>query len=400
MTIWRFHSSPKIIFGAGCADQLGEQLATRSLKRVYIVTDRNLEKAGIVETVTRSIGNSNFEVDIFYGGQAEPEICVADEAIEQAAKFKPDVVVGLGGGSNMDVAKFVACALTYDRPAESFFGIEQVPGPIMPLICIPTTSGTGSEVSHASVLTDTKQQIKISCLSNYTRPLIAIVDPALTYNCPKQVMADSGIDALTHAIEAYIATDHDKLEIPDGQVSPYEGSFPMGDLLAEKAIKLIGKCLVPAVNAPKDKKAKDDLAMAATLAGLAFSNAGVALVHAMEYPLGALLHCSHGGGNGLLLPFVMEFTKAGREEKFANIAQWLGADVAGMSVDQAAQVAIDHIHNLKKEIGVPLRIRDLGGKEDQIEIYTQKAAAIERLMWYTARRPTVDDIRKIYQAAF
>ena len=400
MAIWNFHCAPKVVFGAGSVEKLPDLLRFRSLSKAYVVTDQNLVKAGVVEQALAPLREAQIEIEIFDQGQAEPEIVVADQAVEQGRMFGPDVVIGLGGGSNMDVSKFVACSLTHGGSPSEYLGIERVPGPIMPLVCIPTTSGTGSEVSHASVLTDTERVIKVSCLSNYTRPMIALIDPALTYNCPRQVMADSGIDALTHAIEGYIATDSEKVNVPTNEHSPYEGSYLMGDMFAEKAIALVGQHLVDAVNDPNNTHARDQMALAAMLAGIAFSNAGVALVHAMEYPLGAILHCSHGGGNGLLLPFVMEFTKKGREEKFGKIAELLGNDTSGLTQDAAAQLAIDTIHQLKKDIGVPQTIRDLGGTEDQIPTFAEKAFKIKRLLWYTPRETTLDDITEIYQAAF
>lgn len=397
--IWQYHSCQQLLFGAGSVEQIPEKIAGR-WKRMFIVTDQNLVDVGIVERVHNPLVAAGIEVSVFTGGAAEPAISVAENALEQALPFKPDVVMGLGGGSNMDVSKFVATVLQHGGKPADYFGINQVPGPILPLICVTTTSGTGSEVSHAAVLTDEVNEIKVSCLSQHLRPALAVVDPSLTYNCPRQIMADSGIDALTHAIEAIGATDHDKLNIPDGQSAPYEGRHPLGICLGERAIELIGKSLVSAVNEPDNHEARDTLSLAATMAGMAFSNCGVALVHAMEYPLGGILHCSHGGGNGLLLPFVMQFNLPERVETYARIAQLLGVNCGGMSQAEQAQAAIDEVHRLKAAIGIPITIRDLGGKEEQIPLFTEKAHAIRRLMWFNPRDPSLQDIEGIYRAAF
>jgi alcohol dehydrogenase len=397
---WSFHSAGKLVFGPGCRSQLGLLLMQRGLRRAFIVSDENLQRAGIIELVESVLKAANIEFQVYFGGRAEPEIQVADAAVAMGRDYQPDVVIGLGGGSNLDVAKFVAVTLTHGGQPSDYFGIEKVPGPIMPLVCLPTTSGTGSEVSHAAVLTDSIKQVKISCLSNFTRPMIALVDPEFTYQCPRQIMADSGIDALTHAIEGYLATDFDQLELPEGQISPYEGSFPLGDVLAEKAIRLIGQYLIPAVNDPEQRIARDQLSFAATLAGLTFSNAGVALVHAMEYPLGGILHCSHGAGNGLLLPFVMEFNLPTRVQKMARIADWLGVAKPGDSAEANAKAAIDAVHQMKQKIGIPMSIRDLGGREDQIPRFAQMAFEIKRLMWFNPRQPTLKQIESIYRAAF
>ena len=179
-------------------------------------------------------------------------------------------IIALGGGSNMDVAKYVATVVAHGGQPQDYFGIDQVPGPICPLIAIPTTSGTGSEVSHAAVLTDTENAIKISCLSQHLRPAVAIVDPSFTDRCPKQVTADSGIDALTHAVEAKTNTPYYRLDIPPEQVRSYQGSHPLGDLLADRAIQLVGKYLRPAVLEPGNQEARDQMALASTLAGMAF----------------------------------------------------------------------------------------------------------------------------------
>ena len=199
--------------------------------------------------------------------------------------------------------------------------------------------------------------------------------------------------------EAVTAVGFDKLQIPSGEVAPYEGSHPLGDCLGDRAIELIGRYLEPAVNDPEDLEAKNQLSYAATLAGMAFSNCSVALVHAMEYPLGGMLHCSHGAGNGLLLPYIMQFFKSERLDVLARIARLMGVDTSNMSVDQAAQSAIDAVTTLREKIGIPMKIREIGGKEEQIPVFAEKAFAIKRLMWFTPRNPSLQDIEHIYQEA-
>lgn len=396
---WSFSTSGRLVFGPNSIKELPDLIGDK-WRRLFVIADENLERVGIVGQVCEALSGTHISVEIFTGGQAEPEISVAEEALAQVASSQVDAVVGLGGGSNMDVAKFVATVLAHGGTPRDYFGIENVPGPVTPLICIPTTSGTGSEVSHAAVLTDVEAQMKISCLSNYIRPALAVVDPALTYECPKQIMADSGIDALTHAVEAITATDYSRVTIPDGETNPYEGRHPLGICLGERAIEIIGRNLVNAVNDPSDRKARDEMALASTLAGMAFSNCGVALVHAMEYPLGAILHCSHGAGNGLLLPYVMQFNLPERIPTMARIARLLGVAASSESDETAAQTAIDSIHQLKKDIGIPITIGDLGGKPEQIPLFAEKAFAVKRLMWFNPRNPSLKDIEEIYTQAF
>jgi alcohol dehydrogenase class IV len=323
-TAWNFHSAGQLVFGRGAVEQLGELAARRKLRRVFLVTDRRLAAAGLVERTLAPLAAAGIETHVFDEGEAEPSIDVANRAADAAARWSPDCVLGLGGGSNMDLAKVVAIVLAHGGTPSRYFGFGNAPGPVVPLICVPTTAGTGSEVSHAAVLTDTGNHVKVSILSQFLRPALAVVDPALTDGCPRQVTADSGIDALTHAIEAYTAVDYDRLAVanPHEPVA-YEGRHPIGMCLAEKAIELIGEHLVAAVQDGTNKAARDGMALAATTAGLAFSNCAVALVHALEYPIGAVLHCSHGAGNGLLLPHVMRYNLPERIQSFARIAQLL-----------------------------------------------------------------------------
>ncbi len=299
----------------------------------------------------------------------------------------------------MDLSKITANVFTHGGTVHDYFEFDNVPGPILPLVCVPTTSGTGSEVSHAAVLTDTANEMKVSTLSNFLRPALAIVDPELTVSCPPKATADSGIDALTHAIEGYTATRSTVLDVPVGSDFPYDGSNPMGEILAEKAVRLIGQHLVAAVKEPDNIEARSGMALAATLAGMAFSNCAVAIVHALEYPLGGTLHCSHGEGNGLLLPYVMRYNLESRIQEFANIASWLGEDTDGLSPEAAAQKSVTAVERLRGEIGIKSRISELGGTAEQLPEFAAKAFAMKRLMVLNPRTPTEDDLLGIYQEA-
>jgi alcohol dehydrogenase class IV len=270
----------------------------------------------------------------------------------------------------------------------------------MTVIAAPTTAGTGSEVSHAAVLTDAENQIKVSTLSQYLRPALAIVDPDLTLTCPAKVTADSGIDALTHAIEACTAVDYDKLDLAPGETSAYEGRHPLGDCLAERAIELIGRHLETCVREPNNRQAREGMALASTLAGIAFSNCGVALVHALEYPVGGAVHCSHGAGNGLLLPYVMRFNLPERRATFARIARLLGGEMNGLSEDAAAERAIALVEGLRQRIGIPERLRDLGVRREQLPLFAAKAFAIKRLLAVNPRRASEQDLLAILESAF
>lgn len=397
---WTFHGAGKLLFGRNAVRQLGEAAAWLEARRVLVVTDAVLEKAGVAEQVRRPLAACGVTVDCFTGGEPEPSMRAADACFAAARKFRPDALLGLGGGSNMDLAKITAVLLAHGGSPRDYFGEDKVPGPVWPLICVPTTAGTGSEVSAASVLTDTDNHIKVGVLSNHLRPRVAVVDPMLTVSCPPKVTADSGIDALTHAIEAYTAVDNAAFPLPEGERSIYQGRHPLADVLAEKAIALVGANLRRAVRGGDDLEARENMALGATLAGLAFSNVGVAVVHALEYPLGGATHCSHGGGNGLLLPFVMRFNLPARPKELANVARLLGEDVSGLDDRQAAERAIAAVEKLRADIGIPLRLRDLGVQETQLRPFAEKAFGIKRILRVNPVPPTLEDLLGILQAAF
>ncbi len=394
-TTWTFSSAGELIFGPGAVRQVGE--VARALRgagtKVFVVSDRTLFQAGIYEPVRVSLGDAALTWQVFEGGQPEPSLKLADECAAMAAKFKPDVVLGLGGGSNMDVAKMTAVLLSHGGKAVDYIGDGKVPGPILPVICVPTTAGTGSEVSRAAAFTDTDNQVKTGLLSPHLRPRWAIVDPQLTLSCPPKVTADSGIDALTHAIEAYTAVDNAEFPLPPGEKSCYQGKNPLGDVNAERAIKLIGMHLRRAVKNGDDVEAREGMALGATLAGLAFSNVGVALVHALEYPVGGAVPVSHGAGNGLLLPFVMRFNLPKRCREFARIAEWLGEDAV-------PEKAIEAVEKLKRDIGIPERLRDIGIKREQLRTLAEKTFAIKRITRVNPRTATVQELERILQEAW
>ncbi len=401
-TTWTFHSATELLFGVDAVAMLGDRLREMSLRRLFVVTDKVLVSAGVWDTVRRPLLEAGVTIELFDRCVPEPSLDVAEEAISQARSFGPDSVLGLGGGSNMDLAKIVATVVTHGGSPRDYLGDSRVPGPVMPIICVATTAGTGSEVTGAAVLTDVAAKIKVSTLSNYQRPRLAVVDPRLTLSCPAKVTADSGIDALTHAIEAFTAVDNEVFPLPTGERSVYQGRNPLADCFAERAISLVGQHLVQAVREPNNLAAREGMALAATLAGLAFSNAGVALVHAMEYPVGGAVHVSHGAGNGLLLPFVMRFNLPCRVRELARVAELLGAPPAeaNLTPEAAAERAIAAVEHLKVAIGIPARLRDLGVERTQLPEFAEKAAAIKRILRVNPRPVTVADIQSIYEAAW
>jgi alcohol dehydrogenase class IV len=403
MPPWSFHSATSLVFGSGAIEQLQDVVERGRYRKILIITDATLKRIGLVDRALAPLARAGCDVQVFAGCVPEPPLEVIQRAAAEARVFGPDLLIGLGGGSNMDTAKLVAVVLAHGGQPTDWVGDCRVPGPVFPLVCIPTTSGTGSEVSAAAVFTDTQKQIKVSTLSQYLRPLAAIVDPVLTYDCPKQVTADSGIDALTHAIEALTAADHAEfLQRPPGGATVYQGRNPLADMVAGECIMLVGQYLERAVINGHDHEARDKMAYAATLGGLAFSNAGVALVHAMEYPVGGAVHVSHGAGNGLLLPYVMRYNAEVRADEIQTIGMWLAGPSGALSAFQAGvDGAIEVVEKLREKIGIPTRLREIGVTQAMLPGFAEKAFAIKRLMRTNPRMPqSADEILEIYRAAW
>lgn len=398
-TVWQFATSATLKFGRGCRRLVAEQLQRLGATRPLVVVDRNISQLQPVRELLELIGQST-PCMVFDECQPEPAIDVAMAACEAGRRAVVDSVVGIGGGSNLDVAKVAAAVLRHGGQPQDYFGFDRVPGPILPLIALPTTAGTGSEVSHSAVLTDTDQQLKVSTLSSWLRPACALVDPELSDSCPRRVTAHSGIDALVHAIEAYTNRDFSEMLDVDPQARAYEGSYPLTQLLAAEAIRLIGGSLVQACSQPGNPLARDNMALAATLAGMAFSNSGVGIVHALEYPIGALTHCGHGEGNGLLLPHVMRYNLPVCTSQFAKIAGWLGVNTDAMPEMVAAQAAVAAIDDLLDTIGITRRLRDLGLDREAIGGVAERAFGIKRLMDVNRQTPQVSDLEAILLAAF
>ncbi len=400
---WQFATSSAIRFGRGSLQTLASEVVVRGLQNPVFVMDAKIESLPQVQRALAAVRRVSKSCSVFSGGEPEPSIEVAEAAIEVARANHADSVIGIGGGSNLDVAKVVAIVLKHGGRARDYFGFGNVPGPVVPLIAIPTTAGTGSEVSHSAVLTDTLEQVKVSTLSPFLRPSLAIVDSSLTDSCPASVTAHSGIDALVHAIEALTNRPNEHISTTTGDKEAlfvpraYEGSFALTSMLALESIRHIHRFLVRAVETPSDSDARDGMAYAALLAGMAFSNSGVGLVHALEYPIGALTHCSHGEGNGLLLPYVMEFNKPMCNKSMIQIASILtDQPEEGCSCEEAIQA----IQKLQQRIGIRSKLRELGLKKEHLDQVAEKAIQIERLMQVTARRPTLDDLRQILSNAW
>jgi alcohol dehydrogenase len=393
--VWGFSTAGRIFFGWGAASVLRD-VAREFGPRVFVCTDQNMVKAGICETVVAQLAEGKAQVKIFDGGQPEVDRETIERAADVAQPYKPDVVVGLGGGSNLDLSKAVAILVKYPGQLPTYYGENNVPGPIAPVVAVPTTAGTGSEVSPVAVVADPERAMKVGIASRTLIPKWAIVDPALTVSCPASVTAHSGMDALAHAIESFCA----KVRTDCSPHAIFVGKNPMSDVLATKAITAIAKFLPTAVAQPKDREARQEMALASLLAGMAFSAAGTAAVHALQYPVGEATHTPHGLGNAVLLPTVMRNITPARITEMAFIARSLDPSLDTKPDADAASQAAGLVEQLGAKVGIPKGLRALGVKKEQLPQLAQMASTVRRLLDNSPVPFAEGDLLRLLEEAF
>lgn len=396
--LWKYVITPEIVFGCGAVKRVGSIAGTLKVRKILIVTDEQLVAAGHVDMVRQSLGEAGIEAAVFDGATPEPSIEVCEECAKAMEGKDYDGIIGLGGGSNIDLAKTATVVHQFGGSPRDYFGESKVPAPIIPLIAISTTSGTGSEVSPVAVLTDVEQNLKVGMSDNYLRPRVGVFDPLLTISLPPVPTAHSGIDALCHAVESYVTVDHAYVECDEDTVI-FNGRNPLTQTLAEQAIRLIGENLRTAVDQGANVEARKNMALAALIAGMAFTNSGVTIVHALAYPVGAITHASHGCCNGLLLPHVLEYNLPVRTEELARVATLLGEETFGLSQREAAERAVEAVMRLNQDIGMPSGLREIGITEKHLPEIAQNTIKIERLVRGNPRRVTVEALEDIARRA-
>ncbi|KAF0867187.1 iron-containing alcohol dehydrogenase [Pseudomonas sp. LD120] len=382
MSISSFKIAHKLLTGSTAIEQLAAELTRLDVDHPLIVTDAALLKSGTVELALAHLGGRTYEV--FDRVQPDPEIAIVEDCMQVYREGGHDGLIGLGGGSAIDIAKSVGAYAGYHGALQDLFGIDQVPRKGPPLIAIPTTAGTGSEVTNVAILSDKSAQMKKGIISDFLLPDVALVSPQMTLTCPRSVTAASGVDALVHAMESYLSLN----------------ASAITDSLALGAIKLIAKALPKAFANPANLDAREDMATASLMAGMAFGNAGVGAVHALAYPLGGRFHVSHGVSNALLLPYVMTWNKIACVERMQDIAEAMGVQTAHLSASEAADRAVDAMTALCAAVEIPTGLRSFGIPEDAIPAMAVEAAGIERLMRNNPRRLSPADIEKIYRSAY
>lgn len=350
MDLFSFVAPVEITFGPGTLIQLGEKMSGWG-KRILVITDPGLEKAGIAEQVSTVLQKAGMETVLFTAVEENPSDITCLKAAAVCREQGCQAVLGLGGGSPMDVAKLVAVMATHpDREPRSFEGRSQIPNQPLPLAMVPTTAGTAAEVTFFAVITDTEQRFKFTAVGPQFAPKIAILDPVLTLGKPASLTGATGMDALTHAIESFTnRTDH-----------------PIADTLAVRAIELIGSALRKAVVQGQNLQARSDMLLGSLMAGMAFNMTRLGLVHAMSHPLSAHFGVPHGVANAMLLGPVMEFNLYGALERTAHIGRLLGERSGVLSPVEAGRAGVAAVRRLADEVGIPRWLREVGVQADRI----------------------------------
>ncbi|WHL27424.1 iron-containing alcohol dehydrogenase [Pseudomonas juntendi] len=382
MSVSAFQIANKLLTGASAVEQLDAELTRLKVSNPLIVTDAILLKSGTVDLALAHLGGRSY--GLYDQAQPEPEISLVEDCTRAFREGGHDGLIGLGGGSAIDIAKGVAAFAGHDGALADLFGVDQVSRKGPPLIAIPTTAGTGSEVTNVAIFSDKKAQLKKGIVSDYLLPDVALVSPVLTRTCPRSVTAASGVDALVHAIEAYLSINRS----------------PITDAIALGAIKLIARALPKAYANPDDLAAREDMATASLMGGMAFGNAGVGAVHALAYPLGGRFNIAHGLSNALLLPHVMRWNKLACTERLRDVAQAMGVNIAGLSDSQAADASVDAMAELCAAVDIPTGLRAFNVPQDALAPMAEEASKIGRLMRNNPRKFTAGDIEAIYRAAW
>ncbi|MFT9816184.1 iron-containing alcohol dehydrogenase [Lysinibacillus sp. NPDC056185] len=383
--VWDFNFNlpTSIEFGNGTVNNVGKRAKELGGKKALIITDKGLAQTGILKKVTDSLEQEGIAFLVYDEITPNPKDLDCVKAYERFKDENIDLLLGLGGGSSMDTAKAIGVLFTHEGELKDRYGFNLLERDITPLICIPTTSGTGSEVTTGSVITDTITKQKEAILDIKLAPKLAIVDPELTLSLPKSITSATGMDALTHAIEAYTSNI----------------SEPISDALSLYAIEIIVKYLPLAVENGNNLEARQNMLVGSLIAGMAFTHADLGAVHAMAEPLGGLYDTPHGVANSIFLPHVFEYNIPSNPEKHATVALKLGATAEGKTLEEIAQEGVVLLHELASEIGIP-QFRDLDNvNPDDFEFLAE--GAFKHLCTITnSRQLSKDDYLKLFQKTY
>ncbi len=388
----------EILFGKGQRHAL-PRVAARLGKRALLCTDERFAGTPVFADIVKALEAASIAVLIHDGVQPDVPIETVSVCVEEARTFHPDMVIGIGGGSCLDMAKCAALLLSHGGQLKDYYGEYKVPGPTLPIIAVPTTAGTGSEVTPVAVISDSERTLKVGISSPYLIATTAICDPELTMTCPPGLTAVAGADALTHAIEAFTAARRGADPLL-AQNHVFIGKSALTDHFALLAIKLLARSLERACKNGSDEDARADVMMGALAAGCAFGTAGTAAAHAIQYPAGALTHTAHGLGVATMMPYVMNYNRSVSAAEMAEIGTALGLDNANGSEEELAVAAIEEIRRLFATIGITRTLADLGLAADKLDWTAEQAFGIDRLIKNNPRSFDLDAMKRLVRAAY
>lgn len=370
------------LFGPGKASEAGIRLQGMGCKKTLIVTDEGLHKLGISEQIAKIIRDAGLEVEIFPKAQPNPTDLNVAEGLKVFVESGCDSVVSLGGGSAHDAAKGIALVAANGGKIHDYEGVDRSAKPMAPLVAINTTAGTASEMTRFCIITDTSRKVKMAIVDKHVTPTFSINDSSLMMGMPPSLTAATGMDALTHAVEAYVST----------------AATPITDACALEAIGIIATYLPKAYVDGQDMEARNYMMYAQYLAGMAFNNASLGYVHAIAHQFGGFYDLPHGVCNAILLPHVSRFNLLARTERFAKIAETMGENTTGMSTREAAELAIAAIERLSKDLGIPAGFTELGAKEEDIPVLAEHALQ-DACSLTNPRRGSVRDVMAIIKGS-
>ena len=371
----------KIVFGTGCIQTLVEDYKKMGLRRLFVLTAPPIRP--LIEDTLAELKSAGVNIEVFQDIVAEPTVNDFKKILEVARQFKADSVVGVGGGSVLDVTKLIAAFINSDQQVEDCFGTGFIKQKGLWFACLPTTAGTGSEVSPNAILLDERDHLKKGIVSPFLIADVAYVDPKLTWTVPAKVTADTGMDALTHCIEAYTN----------------KFAHPSVDIYALQGIRLIAANLEKAVKNGQDQEAREALAFGSLYGGLCLGPVNTAAVHALSYPLGGEFHIPHGLSNAILLPSVMKFNMPANIKRHAEVAIALGCQ-PGKNDEETAQRGVDFIYQLADAVGIPKKLTDLGIPQTAVDGMAKAAMQVQRLLKNNPREVTEQDARDIYNSLY
>jgi alcohol dehydrogenase class IV len=378
----RIHRQPKtLITGVGAVDQLGIEARKLNGSKVLVITDQGVSECGMCVDVERPLREAGLEVDFYDKAVPEPPMSTIEEIVRIVENGGYDLIVGFGGGSPIDVAKAAAVLPHTGDTVYDYVGMDQVKKKGLPIIAIPTTSGTGSECTAIAIFANEKLNVKQGLVSPFLMPNVALIDPALSFTCPPNVTAASGMDALIHNIEAYISVN----------------ATMHTDSLAYEGIKLISQSIRTAVYDGTNMWARDNMAMGSMMGGIAFGNAGVGAVHALSYPIGGMFHVPHGVANTMVLPWAMDYNKLACLRWMRQVGEAMGENMEGLSDREAADVTVDALRVLADDLNVPQYLSDVDIPESAIPDLVEGAMTQARLWNNNPRKFTREDMEQVYR---